>query len=306
MTSIREHECNCVTVMTLEFSNPVSDPIQSHTQNADQKSSVTANSGNPGQLLRRARQRDLEALTELINQCLAKPALQVADLEFKQDILQLSVEAAEVPNQEVAVPLLCEYLSQLQLPSVASVTIYGQKLGQELPFWMEQIELNLLIIEPQIEFEAGLERELNTKESCLPLPDPDRLPSEVALQLIEKYEAGERNFAQINLKDEALPGINLTLADLQEANLVWSDLSKASLSHANLTSAQVRHANLEGASLQGAKLQGTDLQGTNLKGANLSWAILRGTNLTDADLTDVNLQNATLERVIMPDGTILD
>lgn len=292
--------------MNLESSNPVSDPTQSHIWGFDQKPSVTGSSSNPEQLLRRAKQRDLEALTELINQCLAKPGLQIAELEFKQDILQLSVEAVEVPNQAVTVPLLYEYLSQLQLPSVASVTIYGQKLGQELPFWMEQIELNLLIIEPRIEVETGLEKGPNTKESCFPLANPDRSPSEMALQLIEKYKAGERNFAQINLKDEALPGINLTLADLHEANLVWSDLRQASLSHANLSSAQVRHANLEGASLQGAKLQGTDLQGAKLQGANLSWAILRGTNLTDADLTGVNLQNATLERVIMPDGTILD
>lgn len=293
--------------MNLESLNPVSDPPQvSDEQQLDEHAANAGNSDNQGELLQLARQKDIEALTGLISQFLSEHSLRVADLEFKQDILQLSVESAEVPEQEVIVPLLRDHLSQLQLPSVTSVTVYGQKLGQELPFWMEDFELDLLIIEPQISSVDSSGATFGNEEPVTPLPDPDELPSEMALQLTEKYEAGERNFAQIHLKDEVLPGINLTLTDLQEANMVWCDLRKASLSHANLTSTQLRHANLTEANLQGAKLQGTDLQGAKLKGANLSWAVLRGTNLTDADLTDVNLQNATLERVIMPDGTILD
>lgn len=293
--------------MTLESPNPVHNSFPASADlTLDAAAVPTINFERQEALHRLAQQRNTEALTDLINRCLSEHSLQVADLEFKQDVLQLSVESAEVPEQEVIVPRLREYLSQLQLPSVTTLTIYGQKLGQELPFWMEQIELDLLIIEPQLGLETNAEGVLDSEEIVPPLPDPDALPSEMALQLTEKYGAGERNFAQINLKDEALPGINLTLADLQEANLVWCDLRKASLSHADLTSAQVRHANLTDANLQGAKLQGTDLQGANLQGANLSWAIMRGTNFTDADLTNVNFQNATLERVIMPDGTILD
>ncbi len=251
-------------------------------------------------------QGDTEALTELINPYLQAHSLQVADLAFKAEGLQLSVEGADVPEQSQVVALVRDYLSQLRLPSLKTVTLYGQKLGQELPFWMEQIELDLLIMdsEPALATPSG-DGDLE-QVSLPPRPDLTALPSEIALKLTQQYEAGERNFAGINLKDEALPGINLTLADLQEANLVWCNLQKASLSHANLTSAQVRHADLTNANLQGAKLQGTDLQGAKLQGANLSWATLRGTNLTDADLTDVNLKNATLERVIMPDGTILD
>lgn len=255
---------------------------------------------------RLAAQGDLTALASLMNQQLAEHALQISDLAFKPDGLQLSVEAVEVPEQAMVVPLLRAYLSQLELPSVTTVTFYGQKLGQELPFWMEKVELDLLVIDPLLVLPTNPAAVMNGKMPISPLLDPEVLPSERAIELTEQYKAGERNFTQINLKDEALPGINLTLADLQEANLVWCDLRKASLSHANLTSAELRHANLTDANLQGAKLQGADLQGAKLQGANLSWAILRGTNFTDADLTDVNFQNATLERVIMPDGTILD
>lgn len=298
--------------MNIESINPVSNvnPGASELEAVD-RTPDTSEIGIHSELLHQAQSRDIEALTTIINQRLIEHGIKVAEIEFKEDILQLSVESLDVPEQNDIVPLLRHQLSQLQLSSVTAVTIYGQKVGQELPFWMETIELDLLIIEPVVthEYNTGISggEELPADEQTVPpLPDPETLPSEMAFELTEKYEAGERNFAQINLKDEALPGINLTLANLQEANLVWCDLRKASLSHANLTSAQLRHANLSNANLQGAKLQGTDLQGAKLQGANLSWAVLRGTNLTDADLTDVNFQNATLERVIMPDGTILD
>ena len=297
--------------MNLESINSISDSLQLSSVDPSEKlaqpSTTSARSAidypRQEKLRHLVQQGDTEALAELINPYLQAHGLQVADLAFKHEDLQLSVEGADVPEQAQVVALVRDYLSQLRLPALTTVTLYGQKLGQELPFWMEQIELDLLIMDSQTDLTSPSDPE---QVSLPPRPDLTALPSEIALQLTQQYEAGERNFAGINLKDEALPGINLTLADLQEANLVWCNLQKASLSHANLTSAQLRHADLSDANLQGAKLQGTDLQGAKLQGANLSWATLRGTNLTDADLTDVNLKNATLERVIMPDGTILD
>lgn len=296
--------------MNLESLNQVSDRVQVPNEYEPVNRSTPPQPDHQGELLQLAQHHNVVALTTLINQRLAEQAVTVAEIEFKGDLIQLSVESLEVPEQSVVVPLLRDYLSQLQLLSVKSVTIYGQKLGQELPFWMEEVALDLLILDPptlapQTISEDRVE-EVGHEGLDASRPEPAPLPSEIALDITAKYKAGERNFAQINLKDEALPGINLTLADLQKANLVWCNLRKSSLSHANLTSAQLRHADLTNANLQGAKLQGTDLQGAKLQGANLSWAILRGTNLTDADLTGVNFQNATLERVIMPDGTILD
>ena len=296
--------------MNLKSLNQVSDASQ--VPQDDGPTTKTPLSGHQDQLLQLAQQRNLEALTTLIDQKLAEQVVKVAEIEFKNDMLQLSIESSEIPEQAVIVPLVRDYLSQLRLPSLTAVTVYGQKLGQELPFWMEEVALDLLILDtqaltPQTIAEGSGEATADVADHQVPpLPEAAPLPSEIALDITAKYEAGERNFARINLKDEALPGINLTLADLQEANFVWCNLRESSLSHANLTSAQLRHADLTNANLQGAKLQGTDLQGAKLQGANLSWAILRGTNLTDADLTDVNLQNATLERVIMPDGTMLD
>lgn len=86
-------------------------------------------SGHQDQLLQLAQQRNLEALTTLIDQKLAEQVVKVAEIEFKNDLLQLSVESSEVPEQSVTVPLIRDFLSQLRLPEVTAVTIYGQKIG---------------------------------------------------------------------------------------------------------------------------------------------------------------------------------
>jgi Pentapeptide repeats (8 copies) len=123
---------------------------------------------------------------------------------------------------------------------------------------------------------------------------------------LARYAAGEREFANINLSEANLSGVNLTLADLHNAEFVWTNFKEASLYHVNLSGAKLRYADLSGAKLRSSNLQGTDFLNANLSGADLSWSNLNGANLTGADLTDANLSNAILERVILPDGTLLD
>jgi Pentapeptide repeats (8 copies) len=123
---------------------------------------------------------------------------------------------------------------------------------------------------------------------------------------LARYAAGERDFAKINLNEADLSRVNLTLANLHEAELIWANLTEANLYHIDLSLAKLRQANLSGAMLRSSNLQGTDFVNANLRGADLSWSNLNGANLTGADLTDANLKNAILERVILPDGTLLD
>jgi uncharacterized protein (DUF2384 family) len=123
---------------------------------------------------------------------------------------------------------------------------------------------------------------------------------------LARYAAGEREFAKINLSETDLSGVNLTLANLHASELIWTNLEGANLYHINLSGAKLRHANLSGAMLRSSNLQGTDFLNANLRGTDLSWSNLNGANLTGADLTDANLKNAILERVILPDGTLLD
>ena len=75
--------------------------------------------------------------------------------------------------------------------------------------------------------------------------------------VIQKLEAGDKNFEICNLSGLDLGGLNFKGADLRHANL----------RHADLRDADLRHANLCGANLCGA-----DLSGANLCGANIDFA----------------------------------
>ena len=88
-------------------------------------------------------------------------------------------------------------------------------------------------------------------------------------EVIQKLEAGDKNFKICNLS-----GLNLCDANLCDANLCDANLRGADLRHADL-----RDANLCDANLRDADLRHADLCGANLCGANLRDAYLR-----DADI----------------------
>ena len=93
-------------------------------------------------------------------------------------------------------------------------------------------------------------------------------------EVIQKLEAGDKNFKICNLS-----GLNLCDANLCDANLRGADLRHADLRDANLCDANLRDADLRHADLCGANLCGANLRGANLCGANLRDAYLR-----DADI----------------------
>ncbi|MCG9887163.1 MAG: pentapeptide repeat-containing protein [Cyanobacteria bacterium] len=135
-----------------------------------------------------------------------------------------------------------------------------------------------------------------------------------ASQLLKRYQAGERQFRQldlrgINLFEMTLVGIDLGGCWLAGAYLPYADLSGASLMGAiapkiELGNARLRQANFSEAVLYGgqflrvnlrhANLQRADLRGANFYGADLSGADLSGADLTGADLTACNFDEASL------------
>ncbi|MEH1798994.1 MAG: AAA family ATPase [Nostoc sp.] len=92
-----------------------------------------------------------------------------------------------------------------------------------------------------------------------------------ASQIQEEYEAGKRNFRQVNLSKAYLRGACLRDADLSGANL-----SRAFLYDANLSQAELSRANLSGADLSESKLTGANLCGCDLTGADLTGCDLEG------------------------------
>jgi uncharacterized protein YjbI with pentapeptide repeats len=91
----------------------------------------------------------------------------------------------------------------------------------------------------------------------------------LVVQIKDKYAAGVRNFA----------GVQLVEADLSDCNLSGVNFS---------------HANLSGANLSGANLKETSFESTTMEGANLAHANLEETSLTKTKLQDANLDRANL------------
>ena len=108
-------------------------------------------------------------------------------------------------------------------------------------------------------------------------------------ELIEKYKAGERNFAGVDLE-----GADLQEADLQRANLNNANLTDANLSNSYLTGANLVNANLRGAHLQYSYIDWAYLNNINLEGANLQYAQIHETRLAGANFQDADLSHTEL------------
>lgn len=89
-----------------------------------------------------------------------------------------------------------------------------------------------------------------------------------AEDLVQRYEAGERDFCGVEVEKEYL---GLPTVDLREANLSGPDLATAGLRSANLAD-----TNLEGADLEASIVDEADLSGTRLNNARLWKAKLCG------------------------------
>ena len=109
-------------------------------------------------------------------------------------------------------------------------------------------------------------------------------------QLLDRYNAGERNFAGIRFFPDTCRESVLEDADLSNIILSGAYLPRIKLSLANL-----RNSNLAGAYMPGAELIETDLHETDLTGANLQDACLSGTDIARSLLTAANLRGAKLE-----------
>ena len=109
-------------------------------------------------------------------------------------------------------------------------------------------------------------------------------------ELLDRYNAGERNFAGIRL----FPG-SCRESVLEDADLSNIMLSGAYLPRIKLSLANLRNSNLSGAYMPGAELIETDLHETDLTGANLQDACLSGTDVARSLLIATNLRGAKLE-----------
>ena len=117
-----------------------------------------------------------------------------------------------------------------------------------------------------------------------------------AEELIQKYDAGERDFTGIqiirgDLKDLDLRGANFTNAsfkgrvDFRGANLSGTNFTNAYLAGANLGNVDLSRANCRDVYLSGAELEEVNFTGADLTNADLS-----GTNLNSGVFLNANLR----------------
>jgi uncharacterized protein YjbI with pentapeptide repeats len=116
-----------------------------------------------------------------------------------------------------------------------------------------------------------------------------------AVDIRQRYETGEREFINLQLRGADLRGINLSQADLRGADLSKANLREVNFSGANLAEVQLNEADLSSANLEGANLTEASLIKVYLIKANLRSANLREAYLTGAYLTKSILINADLK-----------
>jgi uncharacterized protein YjbI with pentapeptide repeats len=117
-------------------------------------------------------------------------------------------------------------------------------------------------------------------------------------ELLARYNAGERNFAGIEIlrivgEMGERDGVSGSITGLEGADLRGINLRGANLEQIDLSGADLTDADLFGAYLGEAGLVKTILRNANLFSANLSNASLRGADLTKASLTHVKAVGAS-------------
>ncbi|MEH2346767.1 MAG: hypothetical protein V7K55_01965 [Nostoc sp.] len=99
-------------------------------------------------ILELAKQGDVEAIASLMNRHLHPKGI-AAKVAFQDAWLEVTLESAQVPNQQILVAFIRKGLTGLGAASIESVKIYGQQTGKKFPAWTK--EFNLGIIEAELE-----------------------------------------------------------------------------------------------------------------------------------------------------------
>lgn len=87
-----------------------------------------------------AKQGNAQAIATFINRTLQPKGI-TAKAAIKNDCLQIMLEAAQVPNPQVLVPLINKWIGNLGAESIKKVKVFGRKSGEEFPAWNEEFEV---------------------------------------------------------------------------------------------------------------------------------------------------------------------
>ncbi|MEH2252194.1 hypothetical protein [Nostoc sp.] len=93
-------------------------------------------------ILELAKQGDAKAIASLMNRHLHPKGI-TAKVAFKDASLEVILESAEVPNQQILFAFICKGLTVLGAASVERVKVYGQQTAKEFPAWSKEFDLGI-------------------------------------------------------------------------------------------------------------------------------------------------------------------
>lgn len=87
-----------------------------------------------------AKQGHPKAIESLINRQ-TQPKGITAKVALKNNCLHIMLEAAQPPDQKALVPVIRKGITNLGVPSIEILKIYGKQAGEQVPAWSQEFEL---------------------------------------------------------------------------------------------------------------------------------------------------------------------
>jgi hypothetical protein len=101
--------------------------------------------GTQPNLLKLAKQGNPKAIAALMNRQLQIKGI-TAKVALKNSCLQVLLESAQVQNQQALVAFVRKGITSLGCESIKSVKVYGRQIGEEVPDWSQEFELEVQAI----------------------------------------------------------------------------------------------------------------------------------------------------------------
>lgn len=94
-------------------------------------------------ILKLAKQGDAEAIACLMNRHLHPKGI-AATVTFQDACLEVMLESAEVPNQQILVAFIRKGLTALGAASIERVKVFGQQTDKDFPAWSKEFDLGIV------------------------------------------------------------------------------------------------------------------------------------------------------------------
>lgn len=129
-----------------------------------------------------------------------------------------------------------------------------------------------------------------------------------ARDIIDRYNAGERDFRNANLEGEKFEGEDLSKADFTGANMkrtyiYGNDFKEAIFEGANFEGAKILQTYFENTNFKKAVLINTEINQVTFKEADLAEAKFTGSTFSQVDFTKANLLSALLNNTALKNSS---